>query len=65
MGAPAPDSVKRLADCFDQNRKVFLSADYEEEQLLAAVEPEVCKAGGVYYTPFGFRSEVMRRQVAF
>jgi hypothetical protein len=31
----APDSVKRLVDRFDQNRKVFQSADYKEEQLRA------------------------------
>ncbi len=35
MGATAPDSVKRLVDHFDQNRKVFLSPDYKEEQLRA------------------------------
>jgi hypothetical protein len=33
VGTPAPDSVKRLVDRFDQNRKVFLSPDYKEEQL--------------------------------
>ncbi len=31
----APDAVKRLVDRFDQNRKVFLSGDYKEEQLRA------------------------------
>jgi hypothetical protein len=44
MGMPAPDAVKRLvdlsacnaqADRFDQNRNVFLSGDYKEEQLRA------------------------------
>ena len=35
MATPAPDAVKRLVDCFDQNRKVFLSPDYKEEQLRA------------------------------
>jgi hypothetical protein len=35
MGTPAPDAVKRLVDRFDQNRKVFLSGDYKEEQLRA------------------------------
>ena len=29
----APDAVKRLVDRFDQDRKVFLSSDYKEEQL--------------------------------
>jgi hypothetical protein len=33
MGTPAPDAVKLLVDHFDQNRKVFLSPDYKEEQL--------------------------------
>jgi hypothetical protein len=40
-GRPAPDAIRRLvdlsacnaqADHFDQNRKVFLSGDYKEEQ---------------------------------
>ncbi len=44
MGTPASDTVKRLvdlsacnaqADRFDPDRKVFLSADYKEEQLRA------------------------------
>jgi hypothetical protein len=35
MGASAPDSVKRLVDRFDQDRKVFQSVDYKEEQLRA------------------------------
>ena len=35
MSTPAPDSVKCLVDRFDQDRKVFLSADYKEEQLRA------------------------------
>ena len=34
MAAP-PDSVKRLVDRFDRDRKVFLSGDYKEEQLRA------------------------------
>ena len=33
MGTPAPDSMKRLVDHFDQNRRVFLSGDCKEEQL--------------------------------
>jgi len=33
MATPAPDAVKRLADRFDQDRKVFISGDYKEEQL--------------------------------
>jgi len=35
MSTPAPDAVKRLVDHFDQNRKVFQSPDYKEEQLRA------------------------------
>jgi predicted type IV restriction endonuclease len=33
MATPAPDAVKRLVDRFDQDRKVFQSGDYKEEQL--------------------------------
>jgi hypothetical protein len=33
MGTPAPDALLRLVDRFDQDRKVFVSADYKEEQL--------------------------------
>jgi transcriptional regulator with XRE-family HTH domain len=55
VGTPAPDAVKRLVDRFDQDRKVFLSPDYKEEQLRANAghqakveeKPEVRKAGGV------------------
>ena len=32
MGTP-PDALLRLIDRFGQNRKVFLSGDYKEEQL--------------------------------
>jgi hypothetical protein len=39
MGTSAPDAVKRLVDRFDQDRKVFLSADYKEEQLRAESGP--------------------------
>jgi hypothetical protein len=35
MGTPTPDAVKRLIDRFDQDRKVFQSGDYKEEQLRA------------------------------
>ena len=35
MGTPAPETVKRLVDRFDQDRRVFQSADYKEEQLRA------------------------------
>jgi hypothetical protein len=49
VGTP-PDSVKRLvdlsacnaqADHFDQDRKVFLSPDYKEEQLRASSGPSL------------------------
>jgi hypothetical protein len=33
MSTPAPDAVKRLVHHFDQDRKVFLSPNYKEEQL--------------------------------
>ena len=35
MSTSAPDAVRRLIDRFDQDRKVFLSGDYKEEQLRA------------------------------
>jgi len=35
MGATAPDSVKRLVDRFDQDRKVFQSPDHKEGQFRA------------------------------
>ena len=35
MGTLAPDAVKRLVDRFDQDRKVFQSGEYKEEQLRA------------------------------
>ncbi len=31
----APDALLRLIDRFDQDRRVFLSGDYKEEQLRA------------------------------
>jgi hypothetical protein len=43
MGTPAPDSVKRLVDRFDQDRKVFLSSDYKEEQLRAEFGQRTCR----------------------
>jgi len=39
MGTPAPDSVKRLVDHFDRDRRVFQSADYKEEQLRVSSGP--------------------------
>lgn len=53
MSAPAPDSLKRLVDHFDQNRKVFLTSDYKEEQLRLTAGRQVKsrKASSVYYTP--------------
>ena len=35
VGTPAPDSVKRLVDLFDRERRVYQSPDYKEEQLRA------------------------------
>jgi hypothetical protein len=37
MGVTVPDSVKRLVDRFDRDRKAFLSPDYKEEQLRAGL----------------------------
>jgi hypothetical protein len=34
----APDAVKRLVDRFDQDRKVFQSGDYKEQQLRLLTE---------------------------
>jgi len=39
MGASAPDSVKRLVDRLDRDRKVFQSTDYKEEQLRPGFDP--------------------------
>jgi len=39
MAAPAPDAVKRLIDCFDQDRKVFQSPGFIEEQIPKASTP--------------------------
>ena len=43
MATPAPDAVKRLVDRFDQDRKVFLSGDYKEEQLRAEFGQRTCR----------------------
>jgi hypothetical protein len=50
MGMPTPDSVKRLVDRFDQDRKVPLSGDCKEEQLPKAKTPH--------------RRESIQRQIA-
>jgi hypothetical protein len=34
----APDTVKRLVDRFDHDRKIFLSGDCKEEQLRASTQ---------------------------
>jgi hypothetical protein len=39
MGTPAPDTVKRLVDRFDQDRKVFLSGDCKRTPLPKAKPP--------------------------
>ena len=31
----APETARRLVDRFDQDRKVFLSSDYKEQQVWA------------------------------
>jgi hypothetical protein len=38
----APDAVKRLVDHLDQDRKVCLSPDYEEEQLRVPLPTGLC-----------------------
>jgi hypothetical protein len=47
MSTPAPDVVRRLIDRFDQDRKVFQSGNYKEEQLRATEELEIRNAGDV------------------
>jgi len=54
MGTPAPDSVKRLVDRFDQDRKVFLSSDYKEEQLRAEFLNGPCLT--IRHSEFGIRT---------
>jgi YVTN family beta-propeller protein len=49
MGA-VPDAVKRLVDHFDQNRKVFLSGDYKEEQLRAEFQDRPVTGGRMRLT---------------
>jgi len=39
----APDAVKRLVNRFDQDRKVFLSGDYKEDQLRAEFGQRTCR----------------------
>jgi hypothetical protein len=50
MGTPAPDTVKRLVDRFDQNHDAYLSGSYEGEQLVE-------DAGGRQLTADGPRKE--------
>ena len=46
MGTPAPDAIKSLVDRFDQDRKVFLSGDYREEQLVEDADGRQLSADG-------------------
>ena len=46
MGTLPPDSVKRLVDRFDQDRKVFLSGDYKEEQPVEDADGRQLTADG-------------------
>jgi len=46
MGTPAPDTLLRLVDRFDQDRKVFVSADYKEEQLRLEFPDYTFRIGG-------------------
>jgi hypothetical protein len=54
MATPAPDAVKRLVDRFDQDRKVFLSGDYKEEQLRAEFLNGPCLTNR--HSDFGIRT---------
>jgi hypothetical protein len=42
----APDAVKRLVDRFGQDRRVFLSGDYKEEQLIEDADGRQLTADG-------------------
>jgi len=57
MSTPAPDAVKRLVDRFDQDRKVFLSPDYKEEQL----RPESGPGPTIRHSDFPWRAGHPRR----
>jgi hypothetical protein len=46
MGTPAPDSVKRLVDHFDQNRDAYLSGSYNEEQPVEDADGRQLTADG-------------------
>jgi hypothetical protein len=46
MGTAAPDSVKRLVDHFDQDRKVYVSPDYKEEQIVEDADGRPLTADG-------------------
>jgi len=47
----APDALLRLVDRFDQDRKVFLSGDYKEEQLRAeSFNPPSSRSSALAYS---------------
>ena len=60
MSTPAPDAVRRLIDRFEQDRKVFLSGDYKEEQLrLEFLNPFFTAIGWDWAIPLTrFQSEI-------
>ena len=47
MATPAPDSVKRLVDHFDQNRDAYLSGSYKEEQPVEDADGRQLTADGL------------------
>jgi hypothetical protein len=47
MGMPAPDSVKRLVDRFDQNRDAYLSGSYKGRQSIKDADGRQLTADGL------------------
>jgi hypothetical protein len=72
MGTPPPDALLCLVDRFDQDRKVFLSGDYEGEQLSVAKTPHEQESiqrqiaatdrqiDNLVYEPYGLTEEEIR-----
>ena len=60
MGTPAPDSAKRLVEHFDQDLKVFLSGDCEEEQLSKAKPPHDLESAKLWSLSVSDLTEIQR-----
>ena len=60
----APDAVKRLVDRFDQNRKVFVSPDYKEEQRRAE-SPNLLLAAILLTVAAGLGTQALAGQSIF